>query len=56
MNLHKIKALVFDFNEAALRCYEACGFEREGLLRQEMYREGAYHDVVVLGLIKDAEE
>ena len=53
MNLHKIKAVVFDFNEAALRCYEKCGFQREGLLRQEMYREGAYHDVAVLGLIKE---
>ena len=52
MNLHKIKAVVFGFNEAALRCYEKCGFQREGLLRQEMYREGAYHDGVVLGLIK----
>ncbi len=56
MNLHKIKALVFDFNEPALRCYAACGFQREGLLRQEMYREGAYHDVVILGLIRNTEE
>ena len=56
MNLHKIKAVVFDFNEAALRCYEACGFRREGLLRREMYREGAYHDIVVLGLIRNMEE
>ena len=56
MNLHKIKAVVFSFNEAALRCYEKCGFEREGLLKQEMYREGAYHDVVVLGRIKHTEE
>ncbi|MBR3108129.1 MAG: GNAT family N-acetyltransferase [Clostridia bacterium] len=48
MNLHKIKALVFDFNEAALRCYEKCGFTREGVLKQEIYREGAYHDVVSL--------
>lgn len=56
LNLHKIKATVFDFNEAALRCYEKCGFIREGLLKQEIYREGAYHDVVMMGLIKNTEE
>ena len=52
MNLHKIKALVFDFNEPALRCYEKCGFVREGVLRQEMFREGKYHDVISLALFQ----
>lgn len=50
MNLHKIKASVFDFNQAALKCYEKCGFQREGCLKQELYREGAYHDVILLAL------
>ena len=52
MNLRKIKALVFDFNAPALRCYEKCGFEREGVLKQEIYREGAYHDVVCMALFR----
>ena len=56
LNLHKIKATVFDFNAAAIRCYEKCGFVQEGLLKQEIYREGAYHDVVMMGLIKKTEE
>ena len=56
MNLHKLKAVVFDFNESALRCYEKCGFVREGLLKEEMFREGRYHDVAVLGLLRNAEE
>ena len=56
MNLRKIKAFVFDFNEAALRCYEKCGFRREAVLKKEMYREGAYHDVIVLSLFRNAEE
>ena len=53
MNLHKIKAVVFDFNEPALRCYEKCGFVREGVLKQEIFREGAYHDVVSMALFQD---
>ena len=56
MNLRKIKASVFDFNAPALRCYEKCGFVREGMLQREIYREGAYHDVVQLCLFRDTEE
>lgn len=56
MNLHKLKAVVFDFNEPAKRCYEKCGFIIEGLLRDEIYREGKYHDVTVMSLIRDTED
>ena len=53
MNLHKIKALVFDFNLAALRCYENCGFHAEGVLKQEIFRDGAYHDVHCMALFRE---
>ena len=56
LNLHKIKATVFDFNTPALRCYEKCGFQREGILEKEIYREGAYHDVLLMRLFRPAEE
>lgn len=49
MNLHKLKLSVFDFNQAAIRCYEKCGFQREGVSPKEIFRGGEYHDVVVLG-------
>ena len=52
LNLHKIKALVFDFNTPALRCYEKCGFVREGVLKEEIFREGAYHDAVCMALFQ----
>ena len=48
MNLHRLKVTVFAFNEAALRCYETNGFVREGLLRRELWRDGAWRDVVIL--------
>ena len=56
LNLHKIKATVFSFNQPAVRCYEKCGFVKEGLLKDEIYREGAYHDVIVMGKFKHTEE
>lgn len=49
MNLHRLKVTVFAFNEPALRTYESCGFVREGVLRQEIFRDGAYRDVVIMG-------
>jgi len=33
LRLHRVELLVFDFNSAAIRCYEAEGFVREGHLR-----------------------
>lgn len=53
MNLHKIKLHVYSFNVRAIKSYEKCGFVREGLLRQEMYRDGKYSDEVVMGLLSD---
>ena len=56
LNLHKLKAVVFDFNQAALRCYEKCGFHKEAVLKQEIYREGEYHDVIVMARFRNTEE
>lgn len=53
MNLHKLKVSVLAFNEAAVKCYEANGFVREGLLRQEVFRDGKYRDVVILGRLAE---
>lgn len=52
MNINKIKLNVYSFNERAIRCYEKCGFIREGVLRQEIYRDGKYYDEIVMGLLK----
>lgn len=55
MNLHKIKATVFDFNTAAIRCYEKCGFVQEGILKEEVFREGKYHNAIVMARYKTEE-
>lgn len=33
LNLHRVSLGVFDFNQAAIGCYEKAGFKKEGLLR-----------------------
>ncbi len=53
MNINKIKLNVYSFNQRAIKCYEKCGFRKEGILRQEIYRNGQYHDEIVMGLLKE---
>ena len=36
-----------------LVAYRKAGFVEEGRLRQAMYREGVYHDILVMGLLRD---
>jgi len=53
MNINKIKLDVYSFNVRAINCYEKLGFKKEGTLRNEIFREGKYHDILVYGMFKD---
>lgn len=52
MNINKIRLIVYSFNDAAIKCYEKCNFKIEGVLRQEIYKDGEYHDKISMGLLK----
>ncbi|ABR31666.1 acetyltransferase [Thermosipho melanesiensis] len=52
MNLNKVRLSVFSFNKRAIRSYEKVGFKKEGVLREEIYRDGKYWDVIVMGILK----
>ncbi len=53
MNLQKLRINVFDYNDRAKHVLEAQGFVQEGRLRSEFYREGTYHDIVILSIFRD---
>lgn len=36
LKLHRLDLGVYDFNKQAIKCYENCGFEIEGLLKDNM--------------------
>ena len=55
MNLRKLRIHVFDYNEKAKHVLLAQGFVEEGKLRRDFYREGVYHDIVILSIFRDAE-
>lgn len=52
MNMNRVKLYVFSFNERAIKSYEKTGFKVEGVLRQELYRDGKYYDVIQMSILK----
>lgn len=52
-NLHRIWLEVNGRNERAIRAYRACGFVEEGRLRQHVWSDGAYDDLVIMGVLND---
>ncbi|MEU5213164.1 GNAT family protein [Streptomyces sp. NPDC020742] len=51
VRLHRVQLEVFTFNERARRAYEKCGFEVEGRMREALFWDGAWHDVLVMAAL-----
>ena len=53
LQLHRISLGVYDFNRAAIRCYEKCGFVREGLMRDVLlYEDNTYWSLLEMGILE----
>jgi [ribosomal protein S5]-alanine N-acetyltransferase len=51
LGLHKLWLMVFRTNERGQRLYKRLGFIEEGLLREEYFHEGGWHDMVRMGML-----
>ncbi|AOP49131.1 GNAT family N-acetyltransferase [Streptomyces lydicus] len=51
VGLHRVQLEVFPFNPRAQRAYEKCGFEVDGRLREALFWEGEWHDVLVMSAL-----
>ena len=51
-DIERIFAAPFDYNPASQRVLEKCGFEREGILRKNGFKNGEFHDMIMYSLIK----
>ena len=53
LGLNRVELETFSFNRRAIRCYEKVGFRHEGTRRQALYRDGRYHDILIMGILKE---
>jgi RimJ/RimL family protein N-acetyltransferase len=53
LGLHRIFLRVFSFNERAQRVYAKLGFVREGTLRESYFRDGTFHDTLVMSILRE---
>jgi RimJ/RimL family protein N-acetyltransferase len=51
LGLHKLWLMVFRTNERGQRLYKRLGFVEEGILREEYFHEGSWHDMVRLSML-----
>lgn len=47
LNMHKVYLRVFEYNSIAFKCYEKIGYKQEGILKEAVFRDGRYHDVII---------
>ena len=52
-NLNRAQALVLDSNAASLKMHQKVGYKIEGTLRQSVYKNGKYQDMIVLSILKE---
>lgn len=50
-DVNRIQAEVFVPNVASCRVLEKCGFQKEGVLRQSVFKNGQFYDAAVYGLL-----
>jgi RimJ/RimL family protein N-acetyltransferase len=52
LNLHRIMLRVHANNPRAIRSYQAVGFIHEGTLRDELFQDGQYYDVLLMSILR----
>ncbi|MEO6339100.1 MAG: GNAT family protein [Caulobacteraceae bacterium] len=53
LGLQKVWSEVLADNDAALKAQAAAGFRREGYLRRHVFKDGEFHDVVLLSILAE---
>lgn len=52
MNLNKVMLSVYSFNERARNSYKKVGFVEEGILRDNIFRNGEYNDEIIMSILR----
>lgn len=52
LSLHRIALTVSDINIGGVKAYQRAGFVTEGRLRDACYRDGRFHDKIVMSILR----
>ena len=52
LRLHKVSLDVLDYNERALRSYEKCGFVREGVRRDDLFKRNRFVNLIRMSILE----
>lgn len=52
LGLHRVTLEVYSHNPRAICVYEKVGFVHEGALRESYFRNGEFHDTLVMGILE----
>lgn len=53
LNLRKVNSSVLAFNGRSKRCLEKCGYREEGVKKKEVFRDGEYHDEIMMAVFRE---
>ena len=53
VNLNRIQLRVYEFNSRAINSYNKIGFVNEGRMRQAIFINGEYHDVIFMSILQE---
>jgi diamine N-acetyltransferase len=53
LNMHKISLKVFIDNSGAIKLYLKLGFKEDGVLRQEVFKNGMFKDVLIMSILRE---
>lgn len=51
--MNRVEARINADNIASLKLHEKCGYNREGVLRQAIFKNGRFKDVVVMSILRE---
>ena len=53
MNMHRVWLAVLDYNQVGINLYKKYGFQKEGSYRDAIFRDGRYHDYIIMSLLEE---
>ena len=56
LGLHKVISKVLAYNQASVRMNENAGYKQEAYLKDELFLDGKYEDLILFGAVNPLQE